>query len=72
MKKIESEVAVLITIGNWARSCKTLEQLNNVKTFLTKRVKTTKEFSTKDTITLNYHLGIVDGIILSLKEVKFH
>lgn len=64
---VEQEVDNLATIGNWAKSCTTIEQLIVVDKFLDKHCTRMRWRSTELSV-LHYHLGIVDGIILSLKK----
>ena len=62
----------LVIIGDWAKSCKTREQLLTVKNYLDNKVKSPyTRFPTKMTHKAYYHLGIVDGIILTLLKTRF-
>jgi len=68
-KKVVEE---LTTIGNWAKSCKTREQLMLVDKFLNKKVATSYfKFPSMDSSICHLHLGVVDGIILTLAKTKF-
>jgi len=62
----------LITIGNWAKSCKTKEQLMLVKRFLDKKATSPHtKFPKHLAVKVHYNLGIVDGIILTLSKTRF-
>ena len=59
----------LVIIGNWAKSCKTKEQLEVVDNFLKKKISSyPKKHIGLD---VSFHMGIVFGIILSLKKLKY-
>lgn len=60
----------LVIIGNWAKSCKTLDQLDLVSEFIARNYLTWK-YSKQDTEIVSYNLGMVDGIILTLTKTKF-
>jgi len=66
---LEKQVEEFTYIGNWVKSCKTLEQLNTVENFLNTKIKflAKQNFSRKDISALNYHLGVLDGTIMSIK-----
>lgn len=67
-----SYIKELVIIGNWAKSCKTKEQLDTVRKYLDKKIKSKDfKFPEKDTAKANYSLGIVDGIILTLSKTRF-
>lgn len=74
MKRVDKEIKKLAVIGNWAKSCKTSEQLEIVSNFMNRHVMTIQPFNrweVKEFGRVMYHLGIVDGIILSIKKLKF-
>jgi hypothetical protein len=60
----------LVTIGNWAKSCKTLEQLDIVTNFFHDKCEVyNKHFNVNLEIML--HIGIVTGILLSIRKLRF-
>ena len=67
MRKQEVDLIIekLVTIGDWAVSCKTLLQLATVKSFLDE-LSETSLYGTSNA-RLSYNVGYVDGII-RLKE----
>jgi hypothetical protein len=68
----EEEIMILelIIIGNWAKTCKTKEQLDVVENFLNK--KSSIMFKDKNFGSAAcFNLGVVCGIILSLNKIKF-
>ena len=59
----------LVTIGNWAKSCTTKEQLESTKKFLNKRLLDTS-CTREEYGKVMYNIGLVDGIILSIEKIK--
>lgn len=59
----------LVIIGNWAKSCKTKEQLEVVNKFLDKKMYSYPKKHIG--LEVSFHMGIVSGIILSLKKLKY-
>lgn len=75
MTLADKYISEIIIIANWAKSCKTKEQLDNIDSFLKKyykRMKPSFYFTQKDSHRVMYHMGIVDGIILSIRKLKFN
>lgn len=73
MNKVENELDALITIGRWAKSCETLEQLKKVKDFFYKKLRILEKehFSWSEVSKLNYRIGITEGIIMTTEHLKF-
>lgn len=70
-KKANEFIESMVTIGKWAKSCETKEQIDNVENFLNKFLENTKKPIYKDENELcHVHWGIVQGIILSVRNLK--
>lgn len=61
----------LIIIGNWAKSCETKEQFENVKKFLTNKINIYKSCKTWEAEKALYNLGFIDGMFLAIEKLKF-
>jgi hypothetical protein len=76
-KRIKSKqgnhvVKELVIIGNWAKTCKTIEQLETVEKFLDKKVNSSVWwYPSIDKEVCHFHLGVVKGMILTLFKIRF-
>jgi len=69
MTRKDKELKELEVIENWALSCETKEQLNNVSKFLNKKIKRDKyNYNEEEVEELNYHLGFLKGTIRAIEE----
>lgn len=74
MERVQKEIDNLVTIGNWAKSCKTKEQLQNVDKFFHNHMSNIKPFNKWEmgkSHRVMFHCGIVSGMLLSIKKLKF-
>ena len=69
-KKTEKVINELVEVGNLAKQCKTKEELEGVKEIFNSKIDTLT-FSKQDIKSAYFHLGIVEGIILSIEKLKF-
>ena len=64
-------VEELVIIGIWVKSCKNIGQLNNVETFLERKIKILDSkfniYSKRELIILSINIGIVYGNIMTTK-----
>lgn len=75
MKKVDIEIQNLIRIAKWIKSCKTKIQLDNIEKFLKdyyKRVDESNWFTASESHRIMYHIGFVDGMVLTLQKTKFN
>tara|TARA_R110000851_G_scaffold85491_1_gene185921 strand:- start:62 stop:301 length:240 start_codon:yes stop_codon:yes gene_type:complete len=71
MNRADAEIKKLSTIGNWAKSCETPEQLKTVEKFMRVHMSNIEPFMfSRESHEVMYHCGIVDGIILSIGKLK--
>ncbi len=70
LKTNKETISEMVVIGNWAKSCKTKEQLDTVSTFFEKYLNKYSFFKYgADKVLLNQ--GMVLGIILTLSKTRF-
>lgn len=62
---IEKEIEGLVKIGDWAVSCKTLEQLETLDSFYDRHCN---RYQGNHSAKLIYNLGLVSGVILHKKH----
>lgn len=73
MDNVEKYIDDLVTIGKWAKSCKTPEQFKNVKNFLDKQMDRTKGIfilSAEQQQRVSYHIGFIDGMMFAIDKLK--
>jgi len=70
LKDTDETIADLVIIGNWAKSCKSQEQLDTVDGFFERYLQKYKfpKYRSDEVI---YNSGIVAGIILTLNKTRF-
>lgn len=57
----------IVIIGNWIKSCTNEIQLDNIDKFLSRKEWLVPKSDTK---LVNYHCGIINGMLLTIQERK--